>query len=450
MSLKRGELRALVDELRPLLVGATVLSFNAIDTRKFVLLVRQEEQNRAVLLCLQEPFLRLHRWSGTTQGSDNPFAKKISGLIIEAVELLNQDRIVSLTFHHQGSLIAEFFPRRPNLFFVDAAGDILLALNPVENKQYQVPPNPFQNDIILPDPTVSSAGIEAFYWQKESEAAFLKEKQAQQHLWNQRAKRARKALDKAQMELDKCRAWEAVQHEGQLLQANMFKMRKGLPEVTIEDWMAEGASRVIALDVRLEPKDEIAKRFKMSKKLKAGVAFAEKRVAEAQEEASRCEAELKRLETVETWDDLGPLKKPEGVSKPKPMPTLPYHTYQTESGLSIWVGKHAQGNEKLTFSVAKGSDWWLHVSDYPGSHVIIRVPKNQEPDAESLQDAMQVALAYSKAKDKGEADITVTQCKYVSRLKRGSPGKVQISKHQTLHARFDPARFEKIKQRGSQ
>jgi predicted ribosome quality control (RQC) complex YloA/Tae2 family protein len=60
---------------------------------------------------------------------------------------------------------------------------------------------------------------------------------------------------------------------------------------------------------------------------------------------------------------------------------------------------------------------------------------------------MQLALYYSKAREETTADISVTQCKYVSRYGRGHPGKVQISHHKSLVIKKDPARLKRLKDR---
>lgn len=108
-------------------------------------------------------------------------------------------------------------------------------------------------------------------------------------------------------------------------------------------------------------------------------------------------------------------------------------------------GKKRRKNEQLTFSHAKGSDWWLHVRDYPGSHVVLHLHKREEPDPEAIEDAMQVALAYSKAKHQGKVEIVLTRCKHVSRLKKGRKGQVQLSNYQVRSAEFNAPHFQRIK-----
>ncbi len=132
---------------------------------------------------------------------------------------------------------------------------------------------------------------------------------------------------------------------------------------------------------------------------------------------------------------------------PQNTPALPYRELITEAGLQIWVGKSDKDNDKLTFSHAHGSDYWLHARDVPGSHVILRLGKVKEPDDESLKDAIQAALFYSKAKDRKEGEVCVTQCKFVSRFGQNQPGKVQISHHRVAYAKMDPSRLRKLRER---
>ncbi|WP_162180853.1 NFACT RNA binding domain-containing protein [Candidatus Protochlamydia amoebophila] len=111
------------------------------------------------------------------------------------------------------------------------------------------------------------------------------------------------------------------------------------------------------------------------------------------------------------------------------------------------MGKNDKGNDWMTFALAKGSDWWLHTQDVPGSHIVIRTKKGQDPDEETLADAMQLALYNSKAKVRQEAEICMTQRKYLSRMGKNQLGKVQISKHRSVWIRFDLERYQAILKR---
>jgi len=265
--------------------------------------------------------------------------------------------------------------------------------------------------------------------------------------WKKKWKGAERAVEKLREQVAKCRSWPEVYHEARLLQANLYQVRKGSSQVVVQDWEQEGQERKIALDPHLDLPTQVEKRFKAARKFKAGIAPTQQALEKALATAEKFQKHLQTVEQATSLEELEPLKIPELPKKAvvSAEEALPYHAFRSQAGLSIWVGKSAKKNEQLTFTLAKGSDWWLHVSDYPGSHVIIKVPKNKEPDSETLQDAIQLAIGYSKAKEQGHADLVITQCKFVSRLGK-STGKVQISKHKIVHAKFDLKRFKGLNQ----
>jgi predicted ribosome quality control (RQC) complex YloA/Tae2 family protein len=180
--------------------------------------------------------------------------------------------------------------------------------------------------------------------------------------------------------------------------------------------------------------------------LRSGIEHSKAMLKRIDSEIAHIKKDLEALKHVDSWKGLSPFEVVKVPKDREEQKKLPYYEFTTSGGLKVWVGKNAKANDQLTFRYAKGSDYWLHVADFPGSHIVLRVGKNQEPDPESIQDALQLAIGYSKAKDQGAAEVCVTQCKYVSRLGKNAPGKVQISKHKNLHVKFDPAKFKRIKE----
>lgn len=261
--------------------------------------------------------------------------------------------------------------------------------------------------------------------------------------------------ERCKTDLAVCLNWEVVQHEAELLQANYGKLKRGMPHIAVLDWITDSES-TIALDPKLTPQEEIATRFKRSKKLRKGIPYSEARAKKQEQLVLKLQAWLAELEQITelplllAWrETLPPMHSTPPVLpkvKAAPKERSPYLEHTSASGMKIWVGRKASDNETLTFSLAKGSDWWLHASGVPGSHVVIRVNKGQEPDHETIQDAIQLALHYSKAKMRGEGEVSVTQCKYVSRFGKGHVGKVQISKHKDYYVKANPDRLKRLKQ----
>lgn len=266
-------------------------------------------------------------------------------------------------------------------------------------------------------------------------------------------KRAARRVDRCKSELEACLSWNSVQHEALLLQSHFFMLKKGLRHIDIPDWEDNQKPRSIALDPNLTPAEEVKARFKRVRKLREGLPHWQAQLKEAEARLESARSKLSELEAIESEVTLKEFNKALGceksvqkiIKKPQ-VKALPYREFLTAAGLQIWVGKSAKDNETLTFHLARGSDWWLHVKDFSGSHVILRTKNRQEPDQESFQDAIQLALYYSQARKRGEAEVCLTQCKYVSRI-GGRLGAVQIAKQRTVKARHNEARIKNLLQK---
>ena len=252
-----------------------------------------------------------------------------------------------------------------------------------------------------------------------------------------------KTKGRCQRELEASQKWEEVHREGELLKSHLGALKRGSRSIQLEDW-ATGQKRTLALDPLKTPQEEMALRFRRAKKLQKGIQPLTEWGKRLQEEIDKAEKVLQKIESATSLADLPPdQQKERSPKKTCEKKTVPiYREYISKTGFKIWVGKNAKANDKLTFQLANGRDWWLHVCGCPGSHVIIRLEKEEKPDTETLQDAMQLALHYSKARSQGEGEVVLSQRKYVSKLARGKPGQVQISKRQTAWVKADSNRLE--------
>lgn len=248
---------------------------------------------------------------------------------------------------------------------------------------------------------------------------------------------SKKYLEKWEKHLTECLEWQKIYHLGELLQANLYQISKNAKEVIVSDWEKEGNQVLIPLHPPLMPHLEVGSYFKKAKKLKKGVLFAEKEVQKGNEALLKWTTLLAELES-DTLDKEALLKElpPQKVKeKEEKLPPKPYLEFVSSHNIPIWVGKNAAMNDVLTFQYARGNDLWLHIADYPGSHVIIHVQKGQEIDEKTLELAMQLALYFSKARQRQEGDVVMTQVKNVSR-KGKEKGRVMIHHEKRFFTRL--------------
>ena len=264
-------------------------------------------------------------------------------------------------------------------------------------------------------------------------------------------KRAALRLEQYKMHLEECKNWRTAHHRAELLQANLFRIRKGMHSIQVSDWEKENKEIQLALDPLVEPSEQLKELFRKSRKLRLGEPHLLKQTFLAEDQLKKYEQQMDQLGSIVSKEQLQIfcsqnrylLEKKQGAAIAKrPAPRLPYERYLTAAEMEIWVGKSAKDNDALTFQHANGSDYWLHVRDHPGSHVVLHGTKNVPPDPESLDDAAELALRFSKCKE--NAEVCLTQVKYVKKVK-GVPGKVMLSKQRVLFWKMDQQRWVRLK-----
>jgi len=63
------------------------------------------------------------------------------------------------------------------------------------------------------------------------------------------------------------------------------------------------------------------------------------------------------------------------------------YEYRLAGDWVVLAGRSDTDNDTLSIKLAAPNDWWFHVRGVPGSHVVLRVTDNREPDRETLRRA---------------------------------------------------------------
>jgi predicted ribosome quality control (RQC) complex YloA/Tae2 family protein len=437
--------------------------------------------------------------------------KHLVGARFRSVKQLQEDRIVSLQFERaeasEITLLCELMRRGANVFLLDRSKRILgmqLANRSrrrrlVTGERYVLPepPSPEVVDRArgddlslaeLPADGQRSARLQAHYLEKLGN----KEAARQSHAALRRLRRERKAMDRraAAIERDLARAREAEQFRkwGELLQSAHGRIPRGEKIGRVPDYYVEGMPEVeIPLDVKLDLQGNIDRYFKQYRKFQGAVSDIESRlertrerlgalerafetvadlawhatageVGERASDSPRSMAEGTADDALEAMDDVlreleaqGWLPRPRVTTKKKSQatPAVPYREFQSKSGRAILVGKGAKQNDQLTLHVAKGNDLWLHAHDWAGSHVVVKLDRNEDIDQESLLDAATLAAHYSGAKSFAIMEVIHTRAKNVRKPKGFPPGKVLVSQTKTITVRREDDRLARLMGRDS-
>jgi len=251
--------------------------------------------------------------------------------------------------------------------------------------------------------------------------------------------RLKRKLAAQKQELLDCAEKETFKVYGDLVNANIYKLKKGDEFLEAENYVT-GEAEKIKLDPRLTPAQNAQKFYLTYRKL----CNAEKKLAEIisggerelvylesvidSAERASCEAELDEIRAEISKDSHNNAGK-KTIKKSKPLPPL---KYAASDGTEILVGRNNRQNDELTFKIAAPDDIWLHTKDIAGSHVILRC-SGKTVGGEVLTEAARIAASCSKARDSSRVPVDYTFRKFVKKPGGSKPGYVIFTNNKTLY-----------------
>ncbi len=189
----------------------------------------------------------------------------------------------------------------------------------------------------------------------------------------------------------------------------------------------------IPIDPTLTPMENANKYFARYGKLKRTYEAVTIQLAETKELMDHLETILTALDIARYEEDLVLIKQElidsgyirgkgqQGKKGGKVMPkSKPLH-YISSDGYDIYVGKNNYQNEHLSFKVATGNDWWFHVKQAPGSHVVVKC-NNEEPPISTFEEAASLAAYYSSKQNSDKVEVDYTQKKNLKKPSGSKPG----------------------------
>ena len=382
------------------------------------------------------------------------------------------DQVLAIVIETRESrfhLVLELNRRESNLLLLDADGLLLTAMRRpslpgrplAAGLPYQPPPRmrEFPGPLPFADRLPATGGEEArrlaARWVEAGAAAELAgmRNPALKQLRSE-IKRFNRRLGKLEADLIET-AHAALWHRrGELLQIHRHLLGTGRDSVSVADVFQPGQPMVdIPLDPRAAPGENIERCFKRFRKLRDGHAHVERRLAETRAELALSEKWLDGVEKAENPDRLremsvglpasagrlraalsgggqsardGRKSTPSDAAERRPMRRI------SADGFTIIVGRSGEENDRVTFRLSKGRDWWFHAQGIPGSHVIVSNPTGLALPPVTLREAAWLAAYYSKGRGRGRVDVDYTQRKHVRKVKGALPGTVTIAQTRTI------------------
>ena len=166
---------------------------------------------------------------------------------------------------------------------------------------------------------------------------------------------------------------------GELITANMYRLKGGEKELEAENYYEGNQKIVIPLNENSSPAQNSQRYYKRYQKMKTAEEMAAKQLEKAKKELFYLESVQNSFAWITTQDEIdeiaeelaqaGYLKAKSG--KKKKLAKTAYQEFVSSDGFPILVGKNNRQNDELSFKIARPRDLWLHVKTYPGSHTLV-------------------------------------------------------------------------------
>ncbi|GBU11125.1 hypothetical protein AwErysi_07410 [Erysipelotrichaceae bacterium] len=285
-------------------------------------------------------------------------------------------------------------------------------------------------------PTLSEA-LDSYYHNLTTHQQLQEKVSALLQFVDKHYKKNKRKKMKLEKELKSAENYEQYQKMGNLLYANLQIMSRQMSEVTVLNFFEPLTPEItITLKPLLTPTQNAQAYFKKYTKSKKAIEMLQQQIEKTETEIAYFETVLQSLEladlqqATEIRDELemqGYLKVKK--RKEQKQKKVKFMTFIYE-GCTILVGRNNLQNEEVTFKQKRKGYTWLHVKDFPGSHVLIQ---STVVDEKTLHAAALLAGYYSKMQTSENVAIDYTEVQNVHKPSGAKPGFVRYKEQKTVY-----------------
>mgnify|MGYP006281855819 CR=1 FL=1 len=459
MSLNWKEIDLVLSEIN--LEGSHLQEIRQPDYRNLYLFMYRPGGGFWLRICLDNRAVRLHRTAYPPKKPKKPqrFAeflkKRLSGGRVTTVEHLNHDRVIRLSVDRAGErteLFLRLWGGSANIVATDGELSILDAFYRKPKRgiasglPYELPPvgNPPPREVREWTGDGSYNDYLDTLYRSEERSEEIEELLRRLDKWWDRERNSFHRREEAlESELRAYRRELSYGRYGDLIMGNLHRLSGGEEWLEAEDFTQENEPISIRLDPGKSPQENAEHYYERAKKAKRAVAALEDEAERVRRERAEAEEEYEALR--ENPDragvrDLTSSTRGSDASKKEGRPGL-----MSESrGFTILIGRNARENDELLRRHVRGNDWWLHARDFPGGYVFVKAQPGKSVPLETLLDAGNLALFYSKGRDNGQGELYYTQVKHLRGAKGGKRGLVLPTQEKNLHIDLEEGRVRRL------
>ncbi len=289
-----------------------------------------------------------------------------------------------------------------------------------------------------------SAAMDEFYYSRDKAERIAQKKSQLEKTLGNCLERSRKKLAIRQKTLKDVEDRDRFRLYGELIIANIHQMKAGQKFAELKNYYSETDEIVkIPMKENISLPANAQRYFKKYAKAKSTFEHTTKQIKENLDELKYLESVEHQLSIAKNHNEIGDILQElideryvNGRAKKSPKRKAAKKIsepmeFKSSDGFLIFVGKNNIQNDMLTMKMSSLKDMWLHIKDFPGSHVIIRSDGKEISD-NAINQAAIIAAFYSKASQSSTVSIDYTQVKNVKKISGGKPGMVTYKNFKTI------------------
>lgn len=290
-----------------------------------------------------------------------------------------------------------------------------------------------------------SSLLNAFYSEKENAARIKHAAGDIIKLVSNLKSRTERKLAIRLCDLKKCENREKLRIYGELLKANLYRIKAGSAFFEAENYYDNMNIVKIPLDPAISPQKNAAKYFKDYKKTYTAEQKLTALTEEDREEIVYFDSVLDSISRSESISDIAEIRdeladagyiKRSAQKRSRQSAALKFKEYISTEGYKILVGRNNRENDYLTTAIAGKNDLWFHTKNIPGSHVIV-FSGGAEVSEDTVVKAAKLAAENSKGAGSSNVPVDYTQIKYVKKPSGAKPGMVIYKTNKTVYVTPD-------------
>ncbi|MBX2798793.1 MAG: NFACT family protein [Myxococcales bacterium] len=439
MSMNEAELAAVVEDLQSA-IGAPLSGLWQPARDRVVVGL---SGGPLLLLVPRGPVARIHSIGRRPKNPPRPFSfqgacrSRLRGRLVSLLKVPG-DRIVRLEFT-TGTLELRITGRSGGLWLLDDEEVVAAYDGPAPARLPPVAVRPDRQDQPRFEPLDGSMdrAADRYFTALERDLRARERRGLVERRLKRAIQRGRRLL--GHLEQDLSRAEEGPEHRrrADLLAANLHRVERGAERIVLEDWET-GQPVHVELDPGRPASDTLEQLYRRASRMERVADRVLQRMDDVEAELAQWAASLKELATA----DLESLEELERRLPALPsrgsdaQVVLPWSTWTGPRGERVLVGRHERGNRRLTFQVAKGTDWWMHIRGRPGAHLVLPMTRGQTPPLQHLLAAAQIALVHAKVPEGDAADVQYARVRDVRAIP-GEGARVRIADERVLRVTRD-------------